>query len=347
MALLTARRTEILNFVVREHVATAGPVSSEAVRAGLRIRVSAATVRHEMAALEEEGYLSRPHVSAGAVPSDIGYRYYVQQLLTSPALSRSEQAALRNRFEHGADRDVEASTHLATRMLSELVQNLAIVTLPHGRQSRLRHLEIVYLQELLIMLVLVFEGARLRKSLLTLQDPVDAETLGSVTNKLNAHFAGLSLAEMRSKGMRLAPFEERVAERTFDLMAEDEEAVSEEYLAEGLRHLLAQPEFMGGAPRARDLVEALEERRLLQALLTGAPQVGNVRVIIGGENQDEVLKPLSIVVGKYGVIGGMSGTVGIVGPTRMAYDHTMAGVRYLSSLMSELVEEVQGQPLPD
>ena len=99
MALLPARRTEILNFVVREHVATAGPVSSEAVTAGLRIRVSAATVRHEMAALEEEGYLSRPHVSAGAVPSDIGYRYYVQQLLTSPALSRSEQAALRNRFQ--------------------------------------------------------------------------------------------------------------------------------------------------------------------------------------------------------------------------------------------------------
>jgi heat-inducible transcriptional repressor len=297
-----------------------------------------------MAALEEEGYIFRPHVSSGAVPADKGYRFYVQQRLKRAVLTRREQTLVRDRFQR-VERDMDAWANLATLMLSELVRNLAIVTVPRAPQSRLRQIEVVYLQELLIMLVLVFQGARLRKSLVSLQEPVVPEELGAMSARLNAHYAGLSQVEMHARRHDLTPLEEQVMVRAFDLMEEEDRVVSDEYLAQGLRHLLAQPEFLGN-PRASELVEALEERRLVQALLQAAPQFGTVRVIIGDENEDAALKPLSIVVGQYGVAGGMSGVVGIVGPTRMAYDRTVAGVEYLQSLMSERVQEVQGQPLP-
>jgi heat-inducible transcriptional repressor len=221
-------------------------------------------------------------------------------------------------------------------VLSELVHNLAIATFPRAPQTRVRRLELVYLQELLAMLVLVLQGARLRKRLVPLTEPVAPEELVEVTNKLNAHYAGLSQHEMASRRVEMTPLEELVLEQTIDAMEEEDRSVADQYLAEGLRHLLAQPEFMA-APRARDVVGALEEGRLVHALLIAAPDVGGVRVIIGNENEDAALKPLSIVVGQYGVAGGMAGTVGIVGPTRMEYDRTLAGVQYLSSLMSELV----------
>lgn len=341
---LSPRKAAILNFVIGEYITSATPLASEAVASGLRMRASPATVRHEMAALEEAGYLFRPHVSSGAVPADKGYRFYVQRRLKGSSLSRREEAALRDRFQW-VEQDMDAWARLTTLMLSELVRNLAIVTVPRSPQSRLRHIEVVYLQELLIMLVLVFQGARLRKSLVALQEPVLPVELEGMGAKLNAHYTGLSQREKHARRDELTPLEEQIMGRALEVMEEEERSVSDEYLAQGLRHLLAQPEFLGN-PRASEVVEALEERRLVQALVLGAPQVGDVRVIIGDENEDAVLKPLSIVVGQYGVAGGMSGIVGIVGPTRMAYDRTVAGVQYLLSLMSERVEEVQGQPLP-
>ena len=341
---LSLRREAILNFIIREHVATAAAVASEAVASGLALRVSPATVRNEMAFLENDGYITRPHVSAGAVPADKGYRFYVQQLLQASRLSGEQQFAMRRRFER-VERDIEAWTGLAALLLSELVHNLAIVTSPWAPQPRVRHMELVYLQELLVLLVVVLQGARLRKKLVPLQEPVDPAELTQATNKLNAHYGGLSYREMISKHVPMTPLEEQVLENAIDMMEGGDQAASDDYLAEGLRHLLGQPEF-AATPRARELVEALEEHRLVQALLVGAPEVGTVRVIIGEENQDLVLKPLSVVVGQYGVVGEMAGTVGIIGPTRMEYERTVAGVQFLSSLMSDLIVGMQGYSLP-
>jgi heat-inducible transcriptional repressor len=340
---LSPRRAAILTFIIKGYVADATPVASEVVASNLAWKASPATVRHEMAALEEEGYITRPHVSAGGVPTDKGYRFYVQELQQDVAeLTAPEQRSMRQRFRW-AERDVEAWARLTALILSELLHNLAITTFPRAPQSRLRHLELVFLQEALGLLVLVLQEARLRKELVPLAGPAGREELSQATNKLNAHFAGLSHQEMAAKHVELTPLEAQVLARALHMMQEEEQAQSSEYLVEGLRHLLAQPEFTAVA-RARDLVEALEERRLLQALLLRSPEVGGLRVVIGGENDDASLKPLSMVVAQYGVSGGMVGTVGIIGPTRMRYDRTVAGVRYLSALMSELMIGVQGTP---
>ena len=339
---LTPRRVAILKVITDEYIVTALPVGSEVVSHNLGVKTSSATVRHEMAALEEEGFITRPHLSAGGIPADKGYRLYVEELAEPAVLSPRERQAMRRRFGL-AEQDVEAWTRLAALMLSELVRNLAVVTFPRTTESRIRRMELVYLHELLALLILVFEEARVKKGLLSLKEPVEPEALTQVAGRLNDQLGGLSQREIMASQVRTTPLEEQVLESTVNMMRQEEQARSDDYLAEGLRHLLAQPEFVA-SPRAQEVVEVLEEGRLAVALRLGRPERGGVRVTIGEENQDGTLKPLSMVVAPYGVSGGMEGMLGIVGPTRMAYDRTMAGVRYLSTLMSELVEGLYGGP---
>jgi heat-inducible transcriptional repressor len=342
MQSLSPRRVAILKIITDEHIVTALPVGSKAVSQSLRIKTSPATVRQEMAALEEDGFITRPHLSAGGIPADKGYRLYVEQLSEPVELSHWEQLAMRQRF-HLVEQDVEAWTRLTALLLSEFVRNLAVVTFPRANEPRIRRLELIHLHELLVLFVLVFEESRVKKQLLSLREPMEPEELIQVANKLNDQVAGLSQRELEKKQVQMTSLEEQVLERTVDMMRKEEQAKNGDYQAEGLRHLLAQPEFVA-SPRARELVEILEEGRLADALRSGKPERHEVRVTIGEENQDGTLKPLSMVVAPYGISGGIEGVVGIVGPTRMAYNRTMAGVRYLSTLMSERVEGIYGRP---
>jgi heat-inducible transcriptional repressor len=342
MHTLSPRRVAVLKVITDEHIVTALPVGSGAVSQSLGVKTSPATVRYEMAALEEEGFITRPHLSAGGIPADKGYRLYVEELTEPVELPPWEQQAMRRRFEW-AERDVEAWTRLAAQMLSELVRNLAVVTFPRATEPRIRRLELVYLHELLVLLILVFEEARVIKGLLPLKEPMAPAALTQVANRLSDQFGGLSQREIMGKQVQTTPLEEQVLESTVNMMRQEKQAAGDDYLAEGLRHLLAQPEF-GTSPRAQEVVGVLEEGRLGVALRLGRPEQGDLRITIGEENQDGTLKPLSMVVAPYGVAGGMEGMLGIVGPTRMAYTRTIAGVRYLSTLMSELVEGLYGGP---
>ena len=338
---LSARRAKVLEFIVGDYIATAAPVASEVVSRSRNLRVSPATVRNEMAALEEEGYIIRPHVSAGGVPTDKGYRYYVQFPSQGAELSDKVKRTVHQRFQE-VEHDVDAWTRLVAQMLSELARNLAVATFPRASKSRVQHLELVYLQEALTLLILVLQEARLRKELVSWTTPVSREDLVMVTNKMNDQFAGLSREEVLKKPVELAPLEQQVRDEIVRVMEEEEKTFSVDYLTEGVRHLLAQPEFEA-SPRAREVVEALEERRLVQAILQETPAMGDLRVIIGEENQEETLKPMSVVIARYGVPGGSAGTVAVLGPTRMDYHKNIAGVQYLTSLMSELIEGIHGR----
>lgn len=343
MPTLTPRQENLLQFIVGEYVTTAAPVSSETLvrRAGLRL--SSATVRNEMAALEDAGLISRPHISAGGVPSDEAYRYCVQLLLEPPPLPLDLQRALRVRMGKVAW-DPEAWTGVAVQVLSDLAKNLAVVTMPRAQESRVRHLALVYLEELLVLLVVVLREARVHKELVHLQEPVNPEDLGSMANRLNAYFGGSSRREIQSKQVELASVESQLRSEVLHALEVEDRAMASDYFTEGLRHLLAQPEF-DTVPRARVLVEALEERRLVQAVLREAPEAGALRVVIGHENHDDALKPMSVVVAQYGATGAMTGTLAVLGPTRMEYPWAMAGVQYLSTLLGELLEGVQGSRL--
>ena len=335
---LSPRRETILKTILDGYIDTAVPVPSEVITHKHGLGVSAATVRHEMAALEEEGYISRPHLSAGGVPTDKGYRYYVEALATAQELPLETKRSMRRELT-SVERDVDVWIKLSARMLAEVASNMALVTMPRTIQTRIRNLQLVYLDELLVMQVVVFQEARLRKELVPLTEPVSEEDISHVSGKLNSHVKGLSYHEVLDRSIETTPLEQNVLDVALRILQEEDQASFADYIIEGLRHLIDQPEFKGSA-QVHDLIEVLESRRLAEAILTESPGVGEIRVVIGGENHEDALKPMSLVITQYGVRNQVFGTISIVGPMRMHYEKTIAGVNYFSSLMSQMLEEV-------
>ena len=337
--MLSPRRDAILRSLVGEYIATATAVGSETIvrKHQLRLRVSPATVRNEMAALEEEGFITRLHASSGEIPLEKGYRYYVESAPPRDTRPSAVRQSARYRFGQ-VDPGLDAWVNVATGVLAEMVANIAVATFPRAAESRWHHLELVYLQGLFALLVLVFQEATLRKEVITLREPMSQDELTTVANKLNTFLSGRSRAEVLGAHLELSPFETQVRESALHILEREDAERYGDYFAYGLRHLLAQPEF-SEASHARTAVEVLEDRILLQQVLSQVPESGEVRVIIGRENSQDALHPFSLVVCQYGQQGRVAGTVGVIGPTCMEYHSTIAGVRYISSLMSELLAD--------
>jgi heat-inducible transcriptional repressor len=338
--MLTERKSELLKTLVEEYIESAIPVASESVARKHSLGVSSATVRNDMADLEDHGYISRPHHSSGAVPSDKGYRFYVETLSQVEELPLEFQYTLRYQFTK-AERDIEGWTRLAATALSQLVNNAALVTYPREPESRLMRINLVQVQESLAFLILVLQEVKLRKLLLPLSEPLTSDDLQTVANRMNASLNGLSRQEIMTKTVDVSPFERTVTDMVLNIMeAEDSDLYRDHYI-EGLRHLLNQPEFSQGE-RAREIVEVLEDKELPKVVLAEAPEWGHMKVIIGEENRVNFLHPLSMVVCQYGLPGGGLGSISALGPTRMEYSRTIAGVRFISSLMTDLLTQVHG-----
>ncbi len=338
--MLTQRKTELLKTLVGEYIGSASPVASETVAKKHSLGVSAATVRNEMAHLEEQGYITRPHHSAGAVPSDKGYRFYVETLSQVEELPPEFQHTVRYQFTK-AERDIEGWTRLAATALAQLVNNAALVTYPREPESRLIRINLVHIQESLAFLILVLQEVRLRKQLLPLSEPLTSEDLQMVANRLSDSLSGLSRREILNKPVDVSPFERTVTDMVLDIMEAEDRALYSDHYIEGLRHLLSQPEFSEG-DKAREIVEVLEDKELPKVVLAEAPEWGHMKVIIGGENRATFLHPLSMIVCQYGLPGGGLGSISALGPTRMEYSRTIAGVRFIASLMTELMAQVHG-----
>ena len=339
--MLTARKERVLRIIVHEYIRGGTPVPSESVARKLPDTVSAATVRNEMADLGEEGYITRPYASAGGVPSNKGYRSFVESLDEDLEPARELQEAIRRRFRH-SQRDVEAWTQTAVKLLAQLVHSAAMATPPRAMESRWKHMELVYVQEFLALLVMVLEKTRLKQQLVPLQQPLTQDELSLVSNKLNAYFGGLTHREVAVRGVATSPFEEEVIQAVLGILrAEEEEGLGDPYV-DGLRHMLQHPDLSKGS-QGREIVEFLEDRSLLRSVLSEIPPGGVVRVVIGDENKADVLRPFSMVFSQYGIPEAASGVLGILGPTRMEYANAISNVRYLSVLMSGLVQEVHGR----
>ena len=335
----TRRRDRILSIIIGEYVSKGVPVSSDVVaRKGLG--VSPATIRNEMIELEEEGYLVQPHTSAGRIPTDKGYRHYIESLMSYARLSREEQFLIRHQF-HQVERAVEEWTRLAAAILSGMVHNVALVTLPKPVEARLKHLELVSLHELLVLLVLVLKEAKLRQQMLTLEGTVSQEELNTSARKLTSAYAGLTASEIAAKDLQLSPLEEQVMKTVGQLMKNEEGEEYEEPYIDGLRHMLRQPEF-ASSDKIAAIMEVLEQKSLLKSFLPRVLTGEGVRVVIGRENKENVMRDCSVILTRYGIPGEVGGAIGVMGPTRMEYQRAIPTVSFLSTVMSELVSELYG-----
>ncbi len=338
--MLTQRAGSVLNIIVTEYINTANPVASEEIARLSPTKVSPATVRNAMSLLAEEGYISRPHVSAGAVPSDRGYRYHVETLEEVPPLPDSLKQQIHTLFDR-ADADLAELSRRCALILSRITTNMAIVTVPQARSPRVKQIQLVYLDEFSALLILVLQDARLLRRLIALDEPADQDSLTQVANHLNDHLSGQSFAEIEAAPGDFSPVAERVRRSTLSLLREADTYSVPEHHVDGLRWLLNQPEMAQGS-QARELVELLEEQVLLGSLLSEQPESGDIAVFIGGENMEEPLRPFGVILCQYGIPQQASGTICVVGPTRMSYAGAISGVGFLSSLMSHLVAGLYG-----
>jgi heat-inducible transcriptional repressor len=337
--MLTRRRDRILSIIIGEYISKGVPVSSDVV-AKKGLGVSPATIRNEMMELEEEGYLVQPHTSAGRIPTDKGYRRYIESLMGYARISRDEQFLIRHQF-HQVEKAVEEWTRLAAAILAGMVHNVALVTLPKPVEARFKHLELVSLQELLVLLVLVLKEAKLRQQMLTLEENVSQEELSASARKLTSAYAGLTASEITDKELRLSSVEEQVMKIVSELMQDEEEEEYEEPYIDGLRHMLRQPEF-ASSDRIAAIMEMLEQKSLLKSFLPRVLTGEGVRVVIGRENEENMMRDCSVILTRYGIPGEVGGAIGVMGPTRMEYQRAIPTVSFLSTVMSELVSELYG-----
>lgn len=338
--MLSSRRGEILKSIVGEYITRAAPVPSQNLITDPELEVSSATIRNEMARLEEDGYIIRPHPSAGSIPSDKGYRYYVDSL-SDIELPSAEQRLINHLF-HQVERELGQWLTLTATITAQLAQNMSIVTMSKLENCQLKHLELVALQDSLALIVLVLHGAKVKQQLITFDQIIPQTRLTAIANKLNTAYANLSRPQILAKDMALPPAEQQITDCLLKMMqAEDDQECDEPYL-NGLHFMLVQPEF-AHSQRILALLELIEHRKLLRIIIPDKLRTHQVRVTIGRENESEVIQGFSVVISQYGFPDGAMGTIGVIGPTRMPYARTISTVDYLSSLLSGLVAELYGK----
>jgi len=338
--MLSSRKQAILRSIVEQYVNRAAPVPSQDVVHNYELDVSSATVRNEMAFLEQEGYIIRPHTSAGSVPSDKGYRYYVETLETT-AIPVSEQVLIDHLF-HQVEEELENWLKLAATLLAQLTRNIAVVSIPKSAGARFKHLELVSLQDMMALIVFVLSGAKVKQQLVSFSEPLDQAKLTAMANKLNSICSGLTAEEIITRKKELTPAEAAISDYLVRMMQMEDARSPEESYLEGWHFLFDQPEFVHTS-RLLSLMELAEHRHLLRTILPVNLPAAGVKIVIGKENEAEAVQNYSVVIGRYGLAGEAMGTVGVVGPTRMQYARNVAVVSYLSSVLSELIGELYGK----
>ena len=341
--MLSLRTETILKSIVAQYIAKATPVPSQSIMNDYDLRVSAATIRNEMANLEQEGYITRPHPSAGSIPLDKGYRCYVESL-GDIRLPLAEQRLISHLF-HQVEQELEEWLNLAATLIAQMVQNAAVVTMPKPEACRFKHLELVSLQDSLMLVVLVLSGAKVRQQLMTFDQMISQPQLTAIANKLSTAYSGLTGSQISAKGTGFSSTEQQITDCLVKVMeAEDSQEYEKQYL-DGLHFMLNQPEF-AHSQRMLTLMELVEQRSLLRSIVPPKLTSNRVQVIIGKENKSEAIHDYSVVISKYGLPEEAVGTIGVIGPTRMPYARTIATVEYLSSVMNGLMAKLYGRKIP-
>ena len=340
---LTGRQETLLALIIREYVDSTAPVSSKGLREKYGLTFSPATIRNEMAALTENGFLRQPHTSAGREPTEEGYRYFVQQLLGEVELPVAEQNTISHQF-HQTQGDVNQWMRLAASVLSQHTRSAALITAPRSQSVYFKHIELIATQGRQVLMVLVLGGGEVRQQMLTLAEPVLQEQLSETAHRLNTQCANLSAEGLRALSAHFTTFENEITRLAADLLGRGDSVNAGEIYRDGVSRMLAEPEFAGteAASHAR---RVLEEQSFLQDFLGKvlSPTVGSVQVVIGGEGDWEELRDCSMVLARYGVSNVATGALGILGPTRMAYGRAISTVRYVAELMTDLVHDTYGE----
>ncbi|HET8561799.1 MAG TPA: heat-inducible transcriptional repressor HrcA [Marmoricola sp.] len=337
------RRLAVLRAIVEDYVATQEPVGSKALVERHHLGVSPATVRNDMAVLEEEGLIAQPHTSAGRIPTDKGYRLFVDRLTTLKPMTAAERRAIAS-FLEGAH-DLDDVINRSVRLLAQLTQQVAIVQYPTLARSTVRHIEVVALTSSRLLLVLILSTGRVEQRLVELPDELDDDALVDLRQRLNRAAVGERITDAVSALAALPqefPHGALGSSPVSLVVAAIVEAMSnhrsdERIVVGGTSNLARFGE--GFETSIRPMLEALEEHVVLLKLLGEATSPSLVTVRIGAEGPYEELSRTSVVATGYGPDDEPVGSLGVVGPTRMDYPGSMAAVRAVARYVSSILDD--------
>ncbi len=338
---LTERQKLILALIIHTYVETAQPVGSKALIERYHLETSSATIRNDMVELTDAGYLRQPHTSAGRVPTEEGYRYFVRQLMGQTELPMNTRRTITHQF-YQAGRDVNRWMRLAASVLAHQSQGASLVTSPRPESARFKHLSLISTHGRQVLMVMVWTGGQVRQQMLTLAEPVSQEQLSTAAGHINLICEGMDADAISALGGQFDALEQDILKLIREELDRMKHVVSGEVYRDGLTNVLSEPEF-AESESARKALRVLEERSMLEDLLSRTvltSGMDEVQVLIGGEGTWEDLRDCSMVLARYGAPGLVTGALGVLGPTRMAYGRTVSTVRFVSGLLSDLVIEM-------
>ncbi|NOZ55480.1 MAG: heat-inducible transcription repressor HrcA [Calditrichaeota bacterium] len=336
---LTDRERLIFEAIVQSFVENATPVGSRFLTKKIGLDMSPATVRNVMADLEEKGLITQPHTSAGRVPTDKGYRVYVDHLMRREKLSPGEKAAIVRSLKT-VSRDVEIVLDKASHVLGRISSQLGVVLAPRFLEGILEKIELVPVASRRILVVLTVRSGLVRTILMEIQSDISRDRLQETARILNERLHGLSLRQVR----------EQLSERTrdvggehrglIDMLARSADEVfrfetESHYHVAGTQNIVSQPEF-SDREKTRKILELLENKEIIIQVLQEGDEEGKVSITIGEENQEELLRNCSLVTATYHV-GSVRGTLGVIGPTRMPYARVVALVDFMAETLPHVI----------
>ncbi|BBZ54977.1 heat-inducible transcriptional repressor HrcA [Mycolicibacterium mucogenicum] len=334
------RRFEVLRAIVADFVSTKEPIGSKTLVERHNLGVSSATVRNDMAVLEAEGYITQPHTSSGRVPTEKGYREFVDRIDDVKPLSSSERRAILSFLESGVDLD--DVLRRAVRLLAQLTRQVAIVQYPTLSRSTVRHLEVVALTPARLLLVVITDTGRVDQRVVELGDSIGEHELSQLRERLGAALEGkllsaasIAVADLASQMDGHGGLGDAVGRAATVLVETLVEHQEERLLLGGTANLTRNTADFGGS--LRSVLEALEEQVVVLRLLAAQQEAGKVTVRIGHETEAEQMAGTSVVSTAYGSLGKVYGGMGVVGPTRMDYPGTIANVAAVARYIGEVL----------
>jgi heat-inducible transcriptional repressor len=354
--MLDARGQAVLSAIIKEHLRTGEPVGSRVIADSFAHATawSPATIRNVMGELEEAGLVEQPHTSAGRVPTDKGYRFYVDHLVGDTRLSRADMAAIDRTLGLPAGGDAGAPQgrlmERVSHLLSELSENVGIVVSPSLGDNRLQHIEFMQLADGRILVVLIFPSNVVQNKIIRVDEPFGQDELDRTARYLNAEFSGKSLQEIRAEILAMMREEQALYDRLLmnavllcERSLEGEEAEAGEVYVDGASNIIVKPDFTD-VERLRELFRTFEAKsrlvKILNECIAREAVFGDVHVVIGREHTAPSLQACALITAPYRVgEGAAAGTVGVVGPVRIEYARMMAMVNYIARLIERVLRE--------
>jgi heat-inducible transcriptional repressor len=338
------RRFQVLRAIVADFVATKEPIGSKSLVERHNLGVSSATVRNDMAVLEAEGYIAQPHTSSGRVPTEKGYREFVDRLDDIKPMSAPERRAIQSFLESGVDLD--DVLRRAVRLLAQLTRQVAIVQYPTLSTSTVRHLEVIALTPARLLMVVITDTGRVDQRVVELGDVIDDHQLAQLREMLGQALDGKKLsaasvavadlvAQLEGRGGQSKSLSDAVGRSATVLLESLVEHTEERLLLGGTANLTRNTADFGGS--LRSILEALEEQVVVLRLLAAQQQAGKVTVRIGHETEAEQMMGTSVVSTTYGTLDTVYGGMGVLGPTRMDYPGTIASVAAVALYIGEVL----------